>query len=140
MRDPRPISGTTEVDNFLGAAKPFSYKYKNPADSPSQDPSKAGGRWLGTMAQSLERDPYGKQVVENTPHGKILEMKPLVSALTAGAGRLHERVDSHEHDLSKVHGLLHLHNMHMHHMKQQLDQHGQMLAKLHDVLKGKFGP
>jgi hypothetical protein len=69
----------------------YSYKYKDPSNEPSVEPT--GGRYLGVMAQDLERVPeVGPQLVKNTPKGKYLEEKALVSALAAGEGNMHERL------------------------------------------------
>lgn len=81
----------TEADHFLAHLQPYSYRYKNPAMEPSSQPN--GGRYLGVMAQDVERAPgVGPQIVKDTPQGKVLEGPALMSALAAGVGRLHQRV------------------------------------------------
>jgi hypothetical protein len=79
-----------EVLGFLETLKPYSYRYKDPSMEPSASPN--GGRYLGVMAQNLELGPTGKQIVKDTPRGKVLETNSLVSALAAGEGSLHERL------------------------------------------------
>ena len=81
----------SEADHFLEHLKPYTYKYKDPANEPSSEPT--GGHYLGVMAQDVERVPgLGPQIVKDTPRGKQLEGGALLSAVTAGLGRLHERV------------------------------------------------
>jgi hypothetical protein len=77
----------------------YSYKYKDPSNEPSSEPT--GGRYLGVMAQDLERVPeVGPQLVKNTSKGKYLEGAALVSALAAGEGNMHERLKRVEHLIS----------------------------------------
>jgi hypothetical protein len=82
--------GDTEADRFLATMKPFSYRYDNPAHEPTDSPT--GGRYLGIMAQNAERGPTGDTIVKETPAGKALEGRALMSAMAAGEGRLHERL------------------------------------------------
>jgi hypothetical protein len=79
-----------EADHFLASLKPYSYKYKDPQMEPTSEPN--GGRYLGVMAQNVEQSPFGRQIVKDTPKGKVLEGPALQSAMAAGMGRLHERV------------------------------------------------
>jgi len=80
----------TDADKFLDTLKPYTYRYKNLNDEPTTQPS--GGKYLGTMAQNIERGPTGHTIVSNTPKGKMLEGGALMSAMSAGLGRLHERM------------------------------------------------
>lgn len=84
-KDVQP-GGYTLADAFLDHARPFSYDYK--------DPQRDGeGRRLGVMAQDIERVPeIGETIVKDTPGGKVLDGSALLSANTAGLGRLAERV------------------------------------------------
>lgn len=72
-----------------------TYTYKDPGHEPTDRPH--GGHYLGVMAQSLERSPTGDTLVEDTPHGKALNMGANLSAALAGLGRLHERLSALEH-------------------------------------------
>ena len=101
------------------------------------NPAKAGNRFLGAMAQDIEKDPYGKQIVNDTPAGKVLDMKPLVSALLAGAGRLHQRSDAHEGALADMRGLLHVQGLHIRGLKQKVDEHAQMMGSIRKILAEK---
>lgn len=92
-RAKRPLSEVmkeSDADRFLDHLHPYTYRYKDPADEPNSQPT--GGRYLGVMAQNVERSPTGKQIVTDTPRGKVLEGGAMMSAMAAGLGRLHERM------------------------------------------------
>jgi hypothetical protein len=91
-------------DDFLDALARgrASYEYKSPAMEPN--PGK-GGRSLGVMAQELERVPeIGRQLVDDTPAGKMVNVKSLVSALAAGEGTLHDRYADIEERVRRLEG------------------------------------
>lgn len=124
------------IDSLMSHMSPREFKYKNPADGMSTDPMKNHGGFLGVMAQEIERDPsgYGHQIVRTTPHGKMLETKPLVSALTAGVGRLHDRVSQLE---GHIKGLMHA----AHHRGGAAPNERQaMLDHLHTIVTRKLSP
>jgi general stress protein YciG len=99
-KDVRP-GGHTVADAFMDHLTPFSYEYKNPQNEPSS--KKDGGRYLGVMAQDVERAPeIGRQIVTDTPHGKVLEGGALMSGLAAATGRLHERTDAIEEAIAAM--------------------------------------
>ena len=132
MRDPRPITHTTAVDKFLDADEPYSFRYKNPRDGLTEDPEKNQKPFLGTIAQSLQKDPYGNQMVSQGEDGfRRLEMKPVLSGLLAAAGRLHRRADEIERATAEHHGLLGA-------VTDKLEQHGKLLAALHRAIGGKY--
>ena len=81
---------TNDADRFLATLKPYTYEYKHAEDEPTNRPS--GGRYLGVIAQNVERGPTGDTLVEETPRGKALETRANLGAALAGIGRLHERV------------------------------------------------
>lgn len=83
------------ADQFLEHLHPYSYQYKNPGDEP-RDPT--GGRYLGVMAQDLQRVPeIGHQLVSDTQGGrKVISMGAGLSAALAGLGRLDERLTALE--------------------------------------------
>ena len=55
---------------FLDALKPNSFEYK---DKFKKDPLAGEGRFLGVMAQDLEKaGPVGKSMVKDTPMGKLV--------------------------------------------------------------------
>ena len=84
------------VDQFLRSIHPYSYEYRNPADEPRAG-GPTGGRYLGVMAQDLERAPaVGHQLVTDTPSGKRISTGAGLSAALAGLARLNERVSAVE--------------------------------------------
>lgn len=92
------------ADRFLDHLEPYSYQYDNPEDEPSLG-APTGGRYLGVMAQDVERTPeVGRQLVQNTPRGKVLNGPATMSALAAGVGRLHERLKALEEERSRMKG------------------------------------
>lgn len=99
MSDERGKSGLGhgkggDADAFLDQLHPYTYRYKDPSNEPSEQPN--GGRYLGVMAQDVERSPTGTQIVKDTPRGKVLEGGAMLSAIAAGTGRLHERLSQLE--------------------------------------------
>lgn len=82
------IEGADEdMDEFLSSLDPESYDYKNP-DAPGAD----SGRQYGVMAQDLEKSKAGKSVVDDTPHGKMVDSTHALGLTMGGLGRLVGRV------------------------------------------------
>jgi hypothetical protein len=80
------------ADEFLDSMHPYSYEYKDPRLEPRAG-GPTGGRYLGVMAQDLERAPdVGRQIVFDSPTGKRIDQGAGLSAALAGLARLHERV------------------------------------------------
>ena len=80
-------------DSFLQALSRgrASYTYKDPSLEPNPNGEK-GGRYLGVMAQDVERVPeIGHQLVTDTPTGKKINIPSMVSALSAGSGALYDQ-------------------------------------------------
>jgi hypothetical protein len=76
------------VSGLMRAVSPKSYRYKDPDDAPAGD-----GRYLGVMAQDLERVPgLGSKLVQDTPRGKAVNVGAGLSAALAGIGSLHKRL------------------------------------------------
>lgn len=94
-RDIAPASDdTSAADSFLSTLKPYTFAYKDPEDAPS--PGAGTGRYLGVMAQNVEKGPTGETMVTETPRGKALEQGASMGAALAGIGRLHERLSALE--------------------------------------------
>jgi hypothetical protein len=84
------------VDQFLKSIHPYSYEYKDPEDEPRAG-GPTGGRYLGVMAQDLERAPaVGHQLVTDTPGGKRISVGAGLSAALAGLARVNERLSAVE--------------------------------------------
>lgn len=88
----------TYADAYLDTLKPYSYRYRNPNDEPTDLPT--ADEYLGVMAQDVERGPTGRTLVKESPRGKALDLGPNLSATMAGLGRLNERVRALEGDKS----------------------------------------
>lgn len=73
------------VDQLMDSMSPKGFAYKEPA--------KFGpGMSAGVMAQDLERSDAGKDMVQETPDGKSIDMKKAVAAALAATARLNERL------------------------------------------------
>lgn len=86
--------GSRELDGLLDALgdSASTYKYKDPVNEPTDEPT--GGRYAGVMAQRLEDVPgLGTQLVKETPRGKAIEGRAMLSALAAGMGRQQQEID-----------------------------------------------
>ncbi len=73
-----------DLRGFLDKLNAYTFDYKSPEHGGKDN--------LGVMAQDVEKSKLGKSIVEDLPDGKALDIKRLVSALTAAAGHLNKRV------------------------------------------------
>lgn len=80
--------GRAAVREFLGKLKPATWDYK--------DPKHGQGRHAGVMAQDVEKSKLGKSIVQETPDGKALDGKKLLSATLAAAVDLNARLSKLE--------------------------------------------
>ena len=79
---------------FLDALKPNSYEYK---DEFKKNPMGGEGRFLGIMAQDLEKaGPVGKSMVEDTPMGKLVNYGKGFGAVLAAQAHLNQRLKALE--------------------------------------------
>ena len=79
---------------FLDALKPNSFEYK---DKFKKDPLAGEGRFLGVMAQDLEKaGPVGKSMVEDTPMGKLVNYGKGFGAVLAAQAHLNQRLKALE--------------------------------------------
>lgn len=77
-------SADNEVDEMLDKLEPYEYEYKNP---------KYGeGKHTGIMAQDLEKSKAGKELVQNTPEGKKVDVKKALGAIMASQARIARRL------------------------------------------------
>jgi hypothetical protein len=81
--------GGKEADAFMSSVSPSSWEYK--AEHKGR-PEAGAGRYLGVMAQDLERTPAGKAAVTDTANGKVVDFGKLGGIMTAALARLHERL------------------------------------------------
>ena len=79
---------------FLDALKPNSFEYK---DEFKKNPLAGEGRFLGIMAQDLEKaGPVGKSMVEDTPMGKLVNYGKGFGAVLAAQAHLNQRLKALE--------------------------------------------
>lgn len=102
--DQKNAKEPNEEDEFLKALAKgrASYSYKARQFEPNQN-GEPGGRYLGVMAQDLERVPnVGRQLVNDTPMGKQVHVPSLVSALAAGTGSLYDQQRALEERMARL--------------------------------------
>src|SRR5690606_7049721 len=76
-----------DVDKMLDRLKPYSYEYEDP-----DQPLRGRGRHTGVMAQDLEKSEAGKEMVQDTPQGKMVNFGKGLGTMLAAITRVHERV------------------------------------------------
>lgn len=79
--------------DFLDKLSAKSYKYKDSKDGK--------GEQLGIMAQDLEKTKVGKQMVEDTPNGKMVNMAKGFGAVLAAQAELNKRLEQLEKKKNK---------------------------------------
>lgn len=77
--------GDKKISEFLDALKAHSYKYKDPE-------ADGHGEFVSPMAQELEKTPIGKNMVLDTPRGKMVDYGKGFGAVLAAQAMLHERM------------------------------------------------
>ena len=80
------LMGTKAIDGFLNDLYAYQYNYK--------DPGHGEGKQVGVMAQDLEKSQLGKQMVENTPQGKMVNAAKGLGLVMASQARLNQRLNS----------------------------------------------
>lgn len=73
-----------KVGDFLNALDAYSFEYKNEKDGK--------GEHAGVMAQDLEKTEMGKQMVKDTPEGKVVDFAQGFGALLASMAELNDEV------------------------------------------------
>jgi hypothetical protein len=86
--DIEPARTDPAVQEFLDALTSSTYRYKNPEHGE--------GRYLGPMAQDLERTELGRDMVMDTPEGKMVDYGRGAPAYLGVAGLLNDRLDDLE--------------------------------------------
>lgn len=80
-----------EIREFLSSLTAYAYKYKKP-----DHPLAGHGKQIGIMAQDLEKTDIGKQMVIDTPSGKVVNMGKGLAAMLAAQASLNERLSAIE--------------------------------------------
>lgn len=86
--DIEPARSDPAVQDFLDALSSSTYRYKNPEHGE--------GRYLGPMAQDLEKTELGRDMVMDTPDGKMVDYGRGAPAYLGVAGLLNDRMDDLE--------------------------------------------
>lgn len=89
------------LDQTARGAHGYGYEYRPEARDRLGLP---GGARYGIMAQDLERTPIGRTMVRDTPAGKVIDRDAALTGSLGLIGRLGERVDQLEAELSATRG------------------------------------
>lgn len=81
-----------EIQNFLDAIDAYTYRYK--------DPSYGEGKQLSPMAQDLEKTPIGKELVVDTPEGKMIDYGKAGGVMMASQAMLNDRLSELEKEMA----------------------------------------
>lgn len=73
-----------DIDEMLDKLSPYEYEYK--------DEKHGKGKHTGIMAQDLEKSKAGKELVNDTPEGKTVDVKKALGAIMASQARIAERL------------------------------------------------
>lgn len=90
----RPAS---DVDSMLERLKSYEYEYKDP-----DKPLRGRGRHISVMAQDLEKSELGREMVHDTPEGKVVNYGKGLGTMLAAIARVHERVSDLEGSAKSV--------------------------------------
>lgn len=78
--------GDAKLDDFLNKLTAYEYEYK--------DPEKHGaGKRISPMAQDLEKSELGKQMVIDTPEGKLVDYGKGLGTIVAALAHLNEKLE-----------------------------------------------
>lgn len=79
-----------DVEEFLQTlGSPASWEYDNP-DAPGQ----SDGRYVGPMAQDLEKSKAGKELVSDTPSGKMVDYGRSTALVMSALKHINSKVDA----------------------------------------------
>lgn len=90
-RDIRALASALRRDSdladFLESMRPVAFRYRHPGE-----PGQAAGPQTGVIAQDLERSEIGRQVVDDGPGGKRIDLPRAVTATLAAMADMHKRL------------------------------------------------
>ena len=78
------------ISEFMDALKSYTYEYKKGAKQPEGKPNPEG-EVKSVMAQDLEKTDLGKQMVTDTPDGKVVDYAQGMAPLLAAIAELNKR-------------------------------------------------
>jgi hypothetical protein len=85
---PSGDSGNKMVESFMDALKSYTYEYKNKKNNGKENPD---GKVTSVMAQDLEKSELGKQMVKESPEGKMVDYAQGMAPLFAAIAELNSR-------------------------------------------------
>lgn len=80
------VSGETP-EGMMDTLRAYGFDYKD-----TSLPGTSPGRQYGVMAQDVEKTKFGKQIVKQGPHGKMLDPTAAIGPTLASLGNLNKRV------------------------------------------------
>lgn len=83
--------GEEEADELVKALRAKTWEYRDP-----EQPGAGPGRFLGGMAQDIEKTRAGKAIVRDTPRGKMIDGGRLAAALAAAMPGIDKRISKLE--------------------------------------------
>jgi hypothetical protein len=75
----------SDVEHFLDHLNAWQYQYKNP-----EQPGAGYGTYVSPMAQEMEKSDLGKNFVQNTPQGKMVNYAKMSGTLLAAQAMQHQ--------------------------------------------------
>ncbi len=84
----KPGNATDAIDQFMNALKSYTYEYKEGQKKEEGTPK---GEVTSVMAQDLEKSDIGKQMVIDTPDGKMVNYAQGMAPLFAAIAELNKR-------------------------------------------------
>lgn len=91
IKRPKEDQIMSKLEEMLDQLKAYKYNYKDGRGLPE-------GEKIGPMAQDLEKSELGRQFVENTPQGKMVDYGEMAGTQLAALAELHKRVKDLEGD------------------------------------------
>lgn len=85
--------GSDQIRGFLDSVQPHSYDYK---DEYKENPLAGDGEYVTPMAQELEQTELGKDMVHDTPDGKVVDYGKGFGTLLAGMADVNKRLSAIE--------------------------------------------
>ena len=86
--------GKEDIKAFLNELKAYSYKYKNPEHGE--------GDYVTPMAQDIEKTALGKNLIIETPEGKMVNYAKAGGTMLGAAAMLNDRMNDMESKLKKA--------------------------------------
>lgn len=86
--------GGQDATETVGALRPSKFEYEPGFGGP--------GERVGVMAQDLERTPGGRSLVQNTPHGKVVDVGGLASLGVAASAEQQKEIERQAKEIESL--------------------------------------